>query len=482
MNGPQVYGGVSSIFLIARSNCAFLNFQSEDQRDAAIARFHGQSIRPDDLRCPRLVCRIRRRTDDLMAGVGAQRGNAMHVKWIKEQKSKATRGKDEVPYSLDDIERPSSPLSILDDDSQGTGQGSFTTRSNRSGSFASTDSGVLTRFFPQRYFILKSLTQYDMDLSVQSNVWATQRHNEDILDRAYRTSKDVLLIFSVNKSGEFYGYARMAGPIVQSDDNMSWEFRSSSPAPSSRVSAGSGVNANASISLPEVTCANRQNPHYFLPPKEHKVVDELPPSDALAQEGTSLVKVQACSASAELPEPHARLTQFTSIYGRSPPHMTIPLESAPFEFNADAPDLTLRDHPTKIADPLVEQFTTPVTGDREDASHPTVDTGLQPVVEEPAKEGEVPKDTSDIAWGHPFRVEWIRTERLPFYRTRHLRNPWNHDREVKVSRDGTELEPSIGQQLLEEWDRPLPSPANNTVASSRVSQRRRAARSARYPP
>lgn len=56
-------------------------------------------------------------------------------------------------------------------------------------------------------------------------------------------------------------------------------------------------------------------------------------------------------------------------------------------------------------------------------------------------------------WGEPFKLQWIKTERLPFYRTRHLRNPWNHDREVKVSRDGTELEPSVGQALLDEWDK-----------------------------
>ena len=61
-------------------------------------------------------------------------------------------------------------------------------------------------------------------------------------------------------------------------------------------------------------------------------------------------------------------------------------------------------------------------------------------------------------WGESFKVEWVRTERLPFTRTRHLRNPWNHDREVKVSRDGTELEPSVGQALLDEWDRPDPPP------------------------
>ena len=51
-------------------------------------------------------------------------------------------------------------------------------------------------------------TQEDLDLSVRTGVWATQKHNEGILDQAYRTSKEVYLIFGVNKSGEFYGYAR----------------------------------------------------------------------------------------------------------------------------------------------------------------------------------------------------------------------------------------------------------------------------------
>lgn len=56
-------------------------------------------------------------------------------------------------------------------------------------------------------------------------------------------------------------------------------------------------------------------------------------------------------------------------------------------------------------------------------------------------------------WGTAFKVQWIKTARLPFNRVRHLRNRWNYDREVKVSRDGTELEPTTGDGLLREWDR-----------------------------
>ena len=84
--------------------------------------------------------------------------------------------------------------------------------------------------------------------------------------------------------------------------------------------------------------------------------------------------------------------------------------------------------------------------------------------EEGSKSGEKPE-----GWGREFKIEWIRTERLPFHRTRHLRNPWNHDREVKVSRDGTELEPTVGERLLEEWDKPdgtAPPASASTSASA----------------
>lgn len=53
------------------------------------------------------------------------------------------------------------------------------------------------------------------------------------------------------------------------------------------------------------------------------------------------------------------------------------------------------------------------------------------------------------SFGKPFRIEWISTERVPFYRTRGLRNPWNANREVKIARDGTEIEPSVGRKLIQ---------------------------------
>ena len=49
----------------------------------------------------------------------------------------------------------------------------------------------------------------------------------------------------------------------------------------------------------------------------------------------------------------------------------------------------------------------------------------------------------------PFQIEWISTRRLPFRCTRGLKNPWNGYRDVKVARDGTELETNVGIRMLE---------------------------------
>lgn len=71
-----------------------------------------------------------------------------------------------------------------------------------------------------------------------------------------------------------------------------------------------------------------------------------------------------------------------------------------------------------------------------------------------------PKEASEgggnQSWGRQFSIEWLSTARLPFYRTRGLRNPWNANREVKIARDGTELEPSVGRRLVQMFHRPSP--------------------------
>lgn len=65
----------------------------------------------------------------------------------------------------------------------------------------------------RRFFIIKSLNYHNIEKSIQRGIWATQAMNERILNEAFETAERVLLIFSVNMSGHFQGYAQMVSPI-----------------------------------------------------------------------------------------------------------------------------------------------------------------------------------------------------------------------------------------------------------------------------
>lgn len=174
------------------------------------------------------------------------------------------------------------------------------------------------------------------------------------------------------------------------------------------------------------------------------------------------------SAPAELHDPHHRLSQSSQNTGARFPRG---IRSLPFELHPDGPYRALRDQ----SSPQASQSTIPSpSGESEDNLEHSGDATLQTVAEESSEDIDAPKEGLGETWGRPFRVDWIRTDRLSFSRVKHLRNPWNHGREVKISRDGTELEPSVGQQLLEEWDKRPPSPPDIPAPadSPRAAQRR----------
>ena len=41
-----------------------------------------------------------------------------------------------------------------------------------------------------KYFIVKSLTVEDLELSARNGIWATQSHNEDALNKAFEVGSD----------------------------------------------------------------------------------------------------------------------------------------------------------------------------------------------------------------------------------------------------------------------------------------------------
>ncbi|KIJ64608.1 hypothetical protein HYDPIDRAFT_89999 [Hydnomerulius pinastri MD-312] len=489
--------GVTSIFLISRSNCAFVNFDSEEHLLRAISLFNGQQLRPQDRRCPRLVCRARRKEDDLRAGVGGQRGMGVHMQYIRKMRQRSNeQAEDEQPSSED---RSLVPALSSDEEmtkSQpwaGADLRSPKAKARSASSYASTNSSFLTQHFPKRFFILKSLTQFDLDLSVERGLWATQKHNEAILDQAFRTSKEVILIFGVNKSGEFFGYARMTGRILHGEHRISWASRAdSSPSSLSSLSSAAGRRHSRGTpgepESPLLSTGSRGSPLTYFTPSERRLVEVSPLPFSPPQgdnSGAKEVRIppqERQSAppafgrpqrdfSAEPPAPKFSLN--TKLY----PDITLAAKEsatiAPKEIVLDktAPARAVRNNRGSLDDSKSAISSLhPVEEEKHNCSGGDDDDGAQSPTQSPTQAGE----GREAGWGQTFKIEWICTERLPFYRTRHLRNVWNHDREIKVSRDGTELEPGVGQQLVEEWSTLAADAANGDESRSADSGKRAA--------
>ncbi|KAG8818501.1 hypothetical protein FRC17_010808, partial [Serendipita sp. 399] len=574
--------GVVSVFLISRSNCAFVNYATEEHLRRAVEWYNGKPLRDPqvDPRCPKLVCRVRKKGDDLKAGVGGQRGIGIHARWVKDTLARRRSGLSDQ-HGEEGQHRPplvhGGPASGSKKSSSGSGS---------SVSHASTTSSLLATYFPSRYFIIKSLTQDDVDLSVQTGLWATQMHNQETLDQAYRTSQTVYLIFSVNKSGEFFGYAIMDGPISLGERNPSVEWSSRETTSTSKLSPatrrsnlvqptieeeresapsdhlsehaekGDKANIEASPTSKQppgplrgirhtwgVESLGKQREEYNA--KQHQISEPLnayrdrareepnaesrnptsPKPDGLSANplahssmqhllsghilqdspdpltpgedekmrslgGTpsgrlsshkaqdkstddvprpgparpSKPALSIASAPPEMDAKHKRLSLATPVLtagtwdenrkGSQGPHD----DSIEEEQESESDGIFIRSAPQSpgVAPLSGGLESAPVLKRTPAARASSRIAGLPPQDAEPGQE-QVAIDgltSKEPAWGTSFKVKWIQTKPLPFSRTRHLRNPWNHNREVKVSRDGTEVEPTVGKQLVEEWDRP----------------------------
>ncbi|EAU85874.2 hypothetical protein CC1G_02897 [Coprinopsis cinerea okayama7 len=444
--------GVESIFLIGRSNCAFINYSSESSVSSAIQTFNGKRLRPNDPQCPMLVCKIRRSADDLKSGVGGQRGIGLHKQWIQSQRMQKCQasGSSDIEASEGNSGSDADHFpNVLGSVSISSGDRRKGTHSSSSDSHASTTSSFLAEYFPTRFFILKSLSEDDLALSVKNGLWATQKHNELLLDQAFRTAKDVFLIFSVNKSGEFYGYARMIGPIRRGEGTVTWASRSdgSFPSPSGSTTSprANRFKANTDTKL----LSGSPQPKMFFSPDGGHVVDESPLQlDDLDDSPPP--------SSSETPLPPRLLQQQSA-----PPKIGGGFDGDEGPQRTPSLKFSLDHHQRKKFDPPREAFEldpeAPIRAVRagmHDPPGPQHRDGKAKSreVEEPKfdrqQDGEAP---STPGWGECFKIEWLELRRIPFHQTRHLRNPWNKGREIKISRDGTELEPTIGKKLLDEW-------------------------------
>ena len=139
---------IESVFLISKSNCAFVNYRTETACNEAMIRFHDSRFQG-----VRLVCRLRR--------------SASPAPNVLPQTSTSEIVAGIHPIIEDEVS--SSPENTITPDTE----------------LKQALSQTITRDNKERFFILKSLTVEDLDLSVRNGVWATQSHNESALNDAF---------------------------------------------------------------------------------------------------------------------------------------------------------------------------------------------------------------------------------------------------------------------------------------------------------
>ncbi|XP_070542906.1 3'-5' RNA helicase YTHDC2-like [Ptychodera flava] len=76
---------------------------------------------------------------------------------------------------------------------------------------------------------------------------------------------------------------------------------------------------------------------------------------------------------------------------------------------------------------------------------------------------------SSASLGGLFSVEWIKRANVSFQQTKDLCNPWNDNKKVKIARDGQELEPQVGEKLLQHWSKVEDYKPGSGDATHRVS-------------
>lgn len=148
---------IESLFFISKSNCAFVNYRTEASRTAAMHRFHDSCFNG-----VRLVCRLRRSSASA-SGIPIRPSAVVHTQQANAPQPVSPKQDGEAVVGLQGgVPEPLAHQS-------GDGTPTSPTAANK-------------------YFILKSLTLQDLELSTRNGIWATQSHNEDVLNKAFQAS------------------------------------------------------------------------------------------------------------------------------------------------------------------------------------------------------------------------------------------------------------------------------------------------------
>lgn len=186
---------LESLFLIAKSNCAFANYK--DEQSCLKAQ---QKINDTRFMSVRLVSRLRKNVVEVAQGVAPPTGPAsltaasQHPGHQQQRKPSQESVPDTNDGDADGEEdgEEGSPTEETGVDENRASPGDIIVAGSANATMASpsavkaeTEDG-LDAHSKSRFFILKSLTVEDLESSVRTGIWATQSHNEETLNDAFK--------------------------------------------------------------------------------------------------------------------------------------------------------------------------------------------------------------------------------------------------------------------------------------------------------
>ncbi|KAJ9621360.1 hypothetical protein H2204_011921 [Knufia peltigerae] len=376
---------------------AFVNFSTEAARIAAIGKAASQFFEGR-----RLDCRIRRDNSS----------RSTKVSYGLNNNNSGSSGPDQISSNKLSIspERPQSMWNKVEELKQHPESGS----SQRG---------------RDKYFILKSYSLEALYQSLATNVWHIPKRHVERLNHAFQTGSKVYFLFSVNGSGEFFGYASMTSEIRQQNneifpidarpssdpfiENSSIHLRSygvgaADVRPGSRHRTLSTTSSDASYG----------SIHYE--PERRRIIWEASHYHVLSE------------------QQQQQQQQITTPDDFSPDTMT------PVTPSESSSARSFRDFPTGGA---IFEVGSP------SSSRPSTAAAASQQQQQQQQQQVYPAGSELQHISEPCQIRWHSTVNLPFEEVRGLRNPWNENKEVHVARNVTAVEPDAGEILLVRWRR-----------------------------
>lgn len=449
--GSLYFGhGIRSIYLMARTHCAFVNYASSFHLQQAVGYFHRRMLRPDMWSSsPVLECRERNiEGGGLMAKERADNGSLKqaHDGRHVESELHSTRIKplgslqaslsrplprkprtDQSGYSRQGLCEPEifkrqlncleSPKRIASKKILPQKARPYTPHVTVSAfeDALSSDKLSSTEFlnhpaFRERFFVMKSSQSTELDRSVRDGSWLPIKANADVLHQAVRNSESVYLIFGAEQSDCFYGYARITESTCASDNDQMDK--------GCEISQSSNKETEISAWCADICISDD-------PPRKQKV---RPQANCSIQRSTSCPPAIPVSATVKKTVVlHRQRCRSMSLAQGNQSGMSQ-------HERCESLDNTSRSKASSTQVEAASPSASSVDADDQD-------------------QGKVEYETSSLSRNskRSLKLEWLQTSPLGFSRLNNLRNPWWNDNEVQDSLDGTELEPDLGRLLLKTW-------------------------------